>query len=336
VDLGKPETVSPGSAILVGIIKTIKTITTSKGDKMAYATLADYNGEIEITIFPEAWERCQDKIAADKVAVLKGKIEYQKRDKERRNFIVDDWADVNEVDDIIKEEEARSRKWDKYRNILKYAEELDLRILDLGASAKPEAGTYTAVGLIKSLRTHTDKKGNDMAFGTLQNDQGEIDLVFFSRTWENCKAVVETDGIMALKGTVDFSNSRNPEKPNFVVSSIPDINKLVRAASKAAGAAAKKEANGAATLEDELPREAMDKRELHIRLDERAAEQEGSLYPLRDYLFDHPGSCSVFIHVPGPGGETLIRAAAQISASAEPSALEALILCTGVAQAWRE
>jgi DNA polymerase-3 subunit alpha len=291
---------------------------------MAFATLSDYNGEIDVTFFSSAWERCQDKIEADKVAILKGKIEYQK-DKDRRGFIADDWVSIKEADETAKEEEARSRKWDKYRNIRTYARELDLRILDIAAAGKMEAGTYTIVGLIKSLRTHTDKKGSEMAFGSLQDDQGgEIDLVFFSRTWENCKAVAEVDEILALKGTINPGNDRNPEKPSFMVSSIQDINKLIRMAAKAANAP------------EERPAEPVGNREVHIRLNQEAAIREENLYPLRDYLFGHSGSCSVFIHVPASAGETVIRTATQISASPEPAALEALTLCTGVAEVWQE
>ncbi|MDR0585214.1 MAG: DNA polymerase III subunit alpha [Treponema sp.] len=337
VDLGKPETIKPGSAILVGIIKTIKIINTSRGDKMAYATLADYNGEIELTIFPQAWKQCQDKVEADKVAMLKGKIEYLKKDKDRYNFIVDDWVNMNEAEELLKEEESRSRKWDKYRNILKYAEELELRMLDLGNPAKPEAGTYTVVGLIKSLKPHIDKKGKEMAFGTLQNEQGEIDLVFFSRTWENCKALVETDEIMAFRGTIDPLNSRNPEKPGFMVSSIPDINKLIRAASRAAGAAAGAEKQAAGTAAGDnggISKEAMDKPELHIRLAEQAAAREENLFPLRNYLFEHPGPCTVFIHVPVSGGERVVRAITGIGAVSESG--PALRNCAGVAEVWRE
>jgi DNA polymerase-3 subunit alpha len=337
VDLSSPEALPVGSCILVGIIKTVKTITTSKGVKMAFATLSDYNGEIEVTFFSDAWGRCQDKIEADKVAMLKGKIEYQK-DKDRRSFIADDWVSMNEADETVREEEARSRKWDKYRNIRIYARELDLRMLDLAAPGKEEAGTYTIVGLIKSLRTHTDKKGNDMAFGTLQDDRGEIDLVFFSRTWEKCKAVAEVDGILALKGTIDPAKDRNPEKPGFVVSSIQDINKLIRMSAKAAEEAAKKEAEKADGPKEGTEEETAlpEKREVHIRLNQETAEREENLYPLRDYLFGHSGPCSVFIHVPASAGETVIRTATQISTSPEPAALEALTLCTGVAEVWRE
>jgi DNA polymerase-3 subunit alpha len=349
IDLGNVETLSPGNAMLVGIIKTVKIITTSKGSKMAYASLGDYHGEIDLTIFSEAWERCKDRIEVDKVAILKGKIEYQK-DKERRSFVVEDCVAPEDAENAVQEEEAKSRKWDKYRNIWKYAEPLGLRILDLSNPAGAEAGTYTVIGLLKSIRTHQDKKGNEMAFGTLQDYRGEIDLVFFSRVWESCKALAAVDEIAALKGNIDPAKDRNPEKPGFLVSSFQDVNKLVKAAAKAAGSAGDEgketEAAGpavgneaappqtertASSQTEALPVEEAGYREVHVRLKSDTAEREESLYPLLACVRENPGSCSLLIHVPLRRGETVIRSASLIAAAVSR---EALPRCAGVAKVW--
>ena len=77
-------------------------------------------------------------------------------------------------------------------------------------------------------------------------------------------------------------------------------------------------------------------REVHVRLEAGAADEEETLYPLRDYLFEHSGSCNVFLHVPAPGGEAVIRAATQITSSPEDWALEAIGMCPGVAETWKE
>jgi DNA polymerase-3 subunit alpha len=344
VDLGKPETLNQRNTILVGIIKTVKIITTPKGARMAYASLADYNGEIELTIFPSAWEKCQDKIEVDKVTILEGKIEYQK-DKDRRCFIVDNHIAPEDVENAVKEEDARSRKWDKYRNILKYSASLDLRLLDLSNPAGAEAGTYTVIGLLKSIRTHNDKKGNEMAFGTLEDNRGEINLVFFSRVWESCKAIIAVDEIVAFKGNIDPAQDKNPARPGFVVSSFQDANKLVKAAAKEAARAADADPAGeTAPRTDEVPArkeeparspQDAERREVHIRLKSDTAEREETLYPLRDYLADNPGPCSVFIHVPVAGGETVIRTTTH-SAAANDSAVDGLTRCAGVARVWCE
>ena len=337
VDLGKSETLlsdqrTLGTQILVGLLKNIKPITTSRGDKMAFASLEDYNGEIELTFFPSVWEKCQGKIKLDNVAILKGKIDYQ-QSRDKYSFIVDECLETGELKEIAKQEEAKARKWDKYRNIRKYAKDLDLSILNLGTAAGAESGTYTIIGAVKSLRTHIDKKGKEMAFGTLEDSSGEIDLVFFARAWENCKALTAVDEIMALKGTlngpggrssngyVDPPKDKNPQKMSFVVSSIQDLNKLVRAAAKKAV---------------ESPGVTIPDREIHIRLAAKAADDKANLYSLRDCLEGNPGTCPVFIHVPlsteRVSAETVVRTASQIDAGVS----ESLCAMAAVADVWRQ
>ncbi|HRU27555.1 MAG TPA: hypothetical protein P5082_01185, partial [Treponema sp.] len=77
-------------------------------------------------------------------------------------------------------------------------------------------------------------------------------------------------------------------------------------------------------------------REIHIRLTSDAAEKEENLYPLRDHLFEHSGPCSVFIHIPVPGGESVVRTATQITSAADQWALESIGMLPGVAEVWRE
>jgi len=274
---------------------------------MAFASLEDYNGEIELAFFPGPWEKCRDKLEIGKVAILKGKLDYQ-QSKNRRSFIVDECLEPAAAEKMSIEDEAQARKWDKYRNIWKYAAEMDLRIPDLGDPARVEPGTYTILGLIKSLRTHQDKNGKEMAFGTIEDFRGEIDLVFFSRSWENCKALAAVDEVLALKGTIEPSRDKNSGKLCFVVSSVQDLNKLLRAAAKKAAAPA-----------------AAPYREIHIRLAPSAADNEAVLNSLRDCLSENPGTCPVFIHVPASSrsgkpasrevsSETVIRTANSINA----------------------
>jgi hypothetical protein len=74
-------------------------------------------------------------------------------------------------------------------------------------------------------------------------------------------------------------------------------------------------------------------REVHIRLAEGTARQEADLSPLRDRLAEYPGSALVFIHLPFPGGEAVIRAASRIAA--ESAQCAALAACAGVADVRR-
>ena len=60
---------------LGGILVATKEITTKKGDKMAFLTLEDYGGKIEVICFPKSYEKCKDSIRVGNVVVVRGQIE---------------------------------------------------------------------------------------------------------------------------------------------------------------------------------------------------------------------------------------------------------------------
>ena len=351
VNLGEPEKLAPGNYILVGLIKTKKTYTGKSGE-MAFASLADYNGEIELTFFPRAWEKCRDHVDVDKVVILRGKIEYQK-DKERRSFIVDDWVSSQEVDGALAEQEAQERRWGKFRTAWTYMADLKC-----GNAAGAEKGNYTILGFLKNLREFSDKNGNEMAFGTLQDFEGEIDLVFFNKVWSQYGDLLKLDEFFALKGSIDPENDRNPKKPGFRVSSIADLASLTRTAARKAAAGEKPpqaKTTAASSSAAALPQSpttpayssSPEKQErvpeygagggaaqtIHIRLINDIT--DNGLHALRDCLAANVGICPVFIHIQEASIEKIIRAATGIN-SPDDAALESLGNCSAVAQAWRE
>jgi DNA polymerase III subunit alpha len=60
---------------LGGILTAVKEITTKKGDRMAFLTLEDFTGKIEVICFPKTFEKCRDAIRVGNVVVAKGQIE---------------------------------------------------------------------------------------------------------------------------------------------------------------------------------------------------------------------------------------------------------------------
>ena len=328
VNIGQLETLKPGNCILIGIITNIKTITTGRGAKMTFAVLSDFNGEIDITFFAPAWERCESSIVPDRVALLQGKIDYQK-DKDKYSFIVENCINKQDIDAAIKETEEQERKWDAYRNTWAYMADLKSSYL-----ARAKKGSYTAIGFLKSLRELKDKNDNDMAFGTLQDFDGDIDLVFFSRPYGECRNFLKLDEIIALKGSLDPENDRNRENPSFKVSGIADIAQLGRAASRKAAAGEKPPEHDAAA-EPQKPIE--DKvEEIHIKLVKDAADSEDNLLPLRDYLAENTGTGLVFIHIPVPEGKKIIRAFSGINISNGIDVIGEIKNCECVAEVWRK
>ncbi|MCL1930795.1 MAG: DNA polymerase III subunit alpha, partial [Treponema sp.] len=226
---GRVAVIEPGSQILVGIIKTIRVVN-SKSGRMAYVSIADYNGEIDMIFFSRVWEAWQGKLQEDQIAVVRGKIDYQK-DKDKYSFIAEAVIDSREIEAVIAEEEAIQRKREKFRSAWLYMADLKGSRL-----AHVERGSYTVIGQFVAKREMKDKNGNDMAFGTLRDFEGDIDLVFFSKVWSECRDILTLDEFTALKGSIDPANDRNPQKPSLKVTGIADIAALTRSAARKAAA----------------------------------------------------------------------------------------------------
>jgi DNA polymerase-3 subunit alpha len=326
---------------------------------MAYAIIEDYNGEIETVFFPKVWEACQDRVQEDKVVIFKGKIEYHEN-KDKYNFIVDSWIDSRATEAAIAEEEAQQQKREKFRSAWLYMADLKSGGLD-----KAEKGNYTVIGQLAALRETQDKKGSNMAFGTLSDFEGDIDLVFFSKVWNENSGIFGLGEFIALRGSIDPAADRNPQKPSLKVTGVADLAALSRSAARKAAAGEQPkvppltvpplgppETHSVSDTETEQPDRTPDPplQAIHISLDSTAAEKDEGIFPLRNYLMGNPGPCPVFIHIKInnnpkgfgqlPGGlqsaEKIIRTTGGLSLKAEKEVLGVLEGCTGVAQAWKE
>lgn len=62
------------SVIVAGLIIAIRTMNTRRGDKIAFITLDDRSGRIELAVFSEAYQRYQDMLSKDKLIVVEGEV----------------------------------------------------------------------------------------------------------------------------------------------------------------------------------------------------------------------------------------------------------------------
>lgn len=62
------------SVIVAGLIIAIRVMNTRRGDKMAFITIDDRSGRIELAIFSEAYQRYQDMLSKDKLIVVEGEV----------------------------------------------------------------------------------------------------------------------------------------------------------------------------------------------------------------------------------------------------------------------
>jgi DNA polymerase-3 subunit alpha len=190
---------------------------------------------------------------------------------------------------------------DEYKEIWQKAVKVDLGEID-----NLKTGPCILVGIIKNIRPITTSKGAKMAFASLADYNGEIDVVFFTAAWEKYQNEIEADKILILKGKIDYQKDK--DRYSFIVDSI----------------LSKQE------VDNEIPVE-----EIHIRLNNAAADCEENLFPLRDYLAENSGSCSMFIHVPVTNGEKTIRIHSGINFSGNVNVIDELKSNRCVAEVWR-
>lgn len=71
---------------LAGMLSQMRTFKTRKGDPMAFGTLEDLDGKIELVFFPRTWAEVREKAIIDQVMLVTGKVQA---DEERLSLIVD-------------------------------------------------------------------------------------------------------------------------------------------------------------------------------------------------------------------------------------------------------
>jgi len=91
------------SMTLAGLIIALRTRPTKRGDKMAFVTIDDRSGRIEVTLFGDTYARYHDVLGSDKVIVVNGEVRH------------DDYAGglvmrVNEVYDMERAREQYARR----------------------------------------------------------------------------------------------------------------------------------------------------------------------------------------------------------------------------------
>lgn len=64
-----------GNVICCGFKKSMKTITTKKGDRMAFLELEDYQGSAEVVIFPKLYQKISDILEKESIFVVSGEVD---------------------------------------------------------------------------------------------------------------------------------------------------------------------------------------------------------------------------------------------------------------------
>jgi DNA polymerase-3 subunit alpha len=81
----------------------------------------------------------------------------------------------------------------------------------------------TIGGIITAVKRMMDKKGNMMAFVTLEDFTGSVELILFSDCYSKSRGHVETDRLVLISGRV---STREGEAPKVIVDEVVPLEKL--------------------------------------------------------------------------------------------------------------
>jgi DNA polymerase-3 subunit alpha len=83
----------------VGMISGKKTQITKNNKMMAFVELEDLYGEIDVVVFPNAYERCASAIVEDNVVVVKGKLNF--KEEEQPKILADAVTGIHDVEEKL-------------------------------------------------------------------------------------------------------------------------------------------------------------------------------------------------------------------------------------------
>ncbi|TLM99604.1 hypothetical protein FDZ74_17775, partial [bacterium] len=71
------EAANKDKVVVAGLVTRMRTLTTKNGKGMAFATIEDIQGPIELVLFPKTWERFAPFVRQDNVILVEGKVDAE-------------------------------------------------------------------------------------------------------------------------------------------------------------------------------------------------------------------------------------------------------------------
>nr|MBF0221910.1 DNA polymerase III subunit alpha [Desulfobulbaceae bacterium] len=110
---------------------------------------------------------------------------------------------------------------DSYRHDLKEIVDADLATLSTSEDERP----VRVGGLVRTLKEHKSKNGDRMAFITLEDLTGSMEIIIFPRTFAECSALLGTNEPIIIQGNLKTADERGAKIIAETVDSISDARK---------------------------------------------------------------------------------------------------------------
>lgn len=169
------------------------------------------------------------------------------------------------------------------------------------AGELPEGADVKLGGLISETRSHTDRNGRPMAFGTIEDLDGAMDLVVFPDAFEKVKAAFVADAMVVVQGRLSGRNGRQ----SLVVEEVLAMEHARETL--------------ADTLNVKLPAEMLDPEPLE---------------QLKTLLMGHRGGCTVYLHLELGNGETKVIRSRALTVSPSDALFSEIGAFLGERRAW--
>ena len=165
----------------------------------------------------------------------------------------------------------------------------------------PDGAEVKLGGLISETRSHTDRNGRPMAFGTIEDLDGAVDLVVFPDTFERVKAVFVTDAMVVIQGRLSGRNGRQSLRVEKVLSM-------------------------------EHAREALADA-LNVKLPEEMLNPE-PMEQLKAMLEGHRGGCTLYLHLELGDGKTEVIRSRALTVAPSDALISEIGAFLGERRAW--
>ena len=82
--------------LIAGLVVALRTMNSKRGDRMAFITLDDRSGRVELAVFPESYKRYREYLVLDKLLVVQGNVTIDEYSGNAR-ISIDQIMDINEA-----------------------------------------------------------------------------------------------------------------------------------------------------------------------------------------------------------------------------------------------
>jgi DNA polymerase III subunit alpha len=149
-------------------------------------------------------------------------------------------------------------------------------------ASRPDGAWVTVGGIVAESKKIRTKSGTQMMFATLDDVEGQIEMLVFKADQAESAGAIETDAVVLVRGRIDH---KEQGETKLVVQEAerfePDVEEIARASAAAAKPA----------------------EPLRLTLDPASLENPHLIEELKSVLADHRGDAEVYLAIPGEDGK---------------------------------